>query len=220
MTVHSLVRRVVTGSVFVAAAMTAAPALAQGAGGYVSVGAGFQHRLKAGESDTTYTLWKNGGVFNVAAGVQSKTGLAVEGEYSRFKNASRITASDVTGPAPGTGDVTLDFFFGNLRYTVPAGPVRVYVGGGLGGYKSTLHDLSNTIAQSFGFEANGKNDGIVFAYQARAGLNFHFSSHVGLDAGYRFTHGGDLLFKGTEFGDLTPNGAKMHVLEANLRFGF
>jgi len=218
--VQQFVRRTIGTSLFLATALTAAPAFAQDAGPYISVGGGFQHRQRAGESATTYTDWNNGGVFNVAAGAQTKSGLAIEGEYSYFKNASKVTASDVTGPAEGTGNVSLNFFFGNLRYTVPAGPVRLYVGGGLGGYKSTLHDLSNTIAKSFGFEANGSNDGIVFAYQARVGLNFHLGGHAGLDAGYRYTHGGDLLFKGTEFGDLTPNGAKMHILEANLRFGF
>lgn len=219
MIAQTFVRRTIGTSLFLAAFLAAAPAFAQGP--YVIVGGDVTHRERSAESSTTYTDWKVGWGFNAAGGYQTKTGLAVEGEYSLFNNASRVTASDVTGPAPGVGHVHLNMFFANGRYTVPIpGPVSVYFGGGLGGYKSTLYGLSNTIAQSFGFAANGTNDGVVFAYQLRAGATLKFGKHFGVLAGYRYVHGNDLLFKGTAFGDLTPNGAKLHCFDFNLKIGF
>src|SRR5262245_28881800 len=161
-TVQHVVRRAVGTAMFLAAVAAAAPALAQDGGGYVAVGGGFAHRQKAGENPQTYVLFKNGYAFNIAAGGQMKSGLAVEGEFSHFNNGARIVSSPATGPDTGVGSVSLNFFFGNLRYTVPTGPVRIYLGGGLGGYKSTLNDLSNTIAESFGFVANGTSDSITF----------------------------------------------------------
>src|SRR5439155_23033254 len=120
-------------TLFLAAAAVATPAVAQESGGYVSVGGGFQHRQKAGESADTYTLWKNGPAFNVAAGAGTKSGVAIEGEFSFFKNASKTTAATVTGPQPGVGDVTLKFFFANVRYTAGGSRAHLYLGGGVGG---------------------------------------------------------------------------------------
>ena len=222
MAVQNRVRYAVGATLFLALAAVATPALAQDTGGgYVSVGGGLAHRQKAGESPTTYTLFKNGYGVNVAAGFETKAGVAVEGEYSHFSNKAATVASDATGPAPGQGSISLNFYFVNLRYTVPSnGPVHVYVGGGVGGYRSTLHDISNTSAAPFGFFANGTNEGVVFAYQARAGVEFKVSDRVKIDAGYRYVRGQDLLFKGTDFGDLRPDGATLHNAEANVRFRF
>jgi opacity protein-like surface antigen len=221
-TVENCVRRAVATTLFLAAAAVATPALAQDSGGgYVSVGGGLAHRQKAGESPTTYTLFKKGYGLNVAAGGETKTGVAIEGEYSHFSNKAKTVASDATGPATGQGSISLDFFFLNVRYTVPSqGPVQVYLGGGVGGYKSTLHDISNSIAAQFGLFANGKNDGVVLAYQGRAGVEFKVSDRVKIGAGYRYVRGRDLLFVGTDFGDLRPDGATLHNAEANVRFRF
>jgi opacity protein-like surface antigen len=188
-------------------------------GGYVSVGGSLSHRQRAGESATTYTDFKNGLGANIAAGFQRKA-VAIEGEFTYFKNDGKTVASTATGPAAGLGSVSLKFFFANVRYTAGGSRARLYLGGGVGGYKSTLNGLTNTIANSFGFVANGTNDGIPFAYQARVGADFALSSRVALLAGYRYVRGGDLLFLGTAFGDLRPDGVKMQSAEVNLKFGF
>ena len=219
MTVQRFVKQVV-GTAALALAATAVTASAQMIP-YVSVGGDVQHRQRAAEDSATYTDWKMGPGVNVAAGVEAKGGLAVEGEYTYFRNSSKTTAAPATGPQPGVGYVNLNMFFANVRYTMPTkGPVALYVGGGAGAYKSSLQGLSNTVAQSFGFVANGSNDGLVFAYQARVGASVKVSKHIAVLAGYRYVHGNDLLFKGTAFGDLTPNGAKMHALDVNLKVNF
>lgn len=186
---------------------------------YVSAGAGWQHRERAGETTTTYTDWKKGYALNFAAGYE-KRNLAFEGEVSFLKNDTDIVAATVTGPQEGVGDVTMRFFMANVRYTFTDAPLRPYIGGGLGGYKSTLHGVSNVVAQSFGFEADGTSDGVTFAYQLRAGVSLQVSDRADVLVGYRYLRGSELLFEGTEFGDLRPNGAKVHSLEAALKFNF
>jgi opacity protein-like surface antigen len=195
-----------------------APAARAQGGGYVRVDGGFQHRAPASEDAQTYTDWDNGYAVDVAGGYETKVKLSFEGEYSHLKNNDMTTASAVTGPAAGLGDVTLNFVMGNVRYAATvARHVNVYVGGGLGGYKSTLHSISNVIANSFGIDANGTNDGVVFAWQVRAGVEVPVASHVTVFGGYRYLHGGDLLFKGTAFGDLTPNGVKVNAVEGGVK---
>ncbi|HEX3703470.1 MAG TPA: porin family protein [Vicinamibacterales bacterium] len=187
-------------------------------GAYVRVDGGFQHRARAAENAQTYTDWDNGFAIDAAVGYETKSRVSFEGEYSYLKNNDKTTASAVTGPAPGLGNVSLDFFMGNVRYDAPVAPsVDVYVSGGLGGYKSYLHGISNTIAHSFGIDANGSNDGVVLAWQVRAGLEARVTPHVGVLVGYRYLHGNDLLFKGTAFGDLMPNGVKINAVEAGVR---
>jgi len=208
--------------VFAAATLTAAPAAAQTtpSGPYASFGAGYQHRLRAAEDSVTYTDWDNGVAWNLAGGYKFGA-VALEGEFSYFKNNDKTTASAVTGPADGVGNVTLHAFMANVRFESPnPGPVGLYVGGGLGGYRSYLNGISNVIAQQFGFVANGADEGVVFAWQLRAGAGLRLGEHAELLAGYRYFHGGDLTFLGTAFGDLHPNGAKIHSVEANLNVGF
>jgi opacity protein-like surface antigen len=201
------------------AMLAAVPAAQAQEGPYVRVDAGFQHRARASENPQTYTDWKNGYAFDVAGGYEAGSHIAVEGEFSTLNTKDKITAAAVTGPQTGVGDVSLRFFMGNVKYSTP-GPVRLYVSGGVGGYKSYLHGISNVVAKSFGFEATGSNDGVVFAWQARAGVDFAVAPKVGIIAGYRYLHGGDLLFKNTGFGDLTPNGVKINAVEGGVRVTF
>ena len=186
---------------------------------YVSAGAGWQHRGRAGETDTTYTDFKKGHALNFAAGFERRR-LAFEGEVSFMKNDADRVAATVTGEQEGVGDVTMRFFMANVRYTFSDAPLRPYVGAGLGGYKSYLHGVSNVVAQSFGFEADGSNDGLTFAYQLRAGVSLRAGDRADVLVGYRYLRGSELLFEGTEFGDLRPDGAKVHSLEAALKFNF
>jgi opacity protein-like surface antigen len=201
-------------------AATPSPAQAQdGSGPYVTVGGGYQHRLRAAENAQTYTDFNDGFALNGAAGYEFGH-LGIEGEYSYLRNTDKTTAAAVTGPQNGLGNVTLSFVMANFRYEIPAGRLRPYVGAGIGGYKSTLHGISNVVAKSFGLEANGTNDGVPFAFQVRAGLDFAISNRSGVLIGYRYLHGGDLLFLGTQFGDLRPDGVKVHSLEGAIKIGF
>lgn len=186
---------------------------------YVSAGAGWQHRERAGESPTTYTDLKKGHALNFAAGYEQRR-FAFEGEVSFLNNDTDRVAATVTGEQEGVGDISLRFFMANVRYTFSDAPLRPYVGGGLGAYKSYLHGVSNVVAQSFGFEADGTSDGLTFAYQLRAGLSLRAGDRADVLVGYRYLRGSELLFEGTEFGDLRPNGAKIHSLEAALKFNF
>jgi opacity protein-like surface antigen len=189
-------------------------------GPYVTVGGGIQHRQRASDNPETYTDWKNGYAFNVAGGYRMGA-VGIEGEFSQLNNHDKTTAASVTGPQPGMGDVTLRLFMANVNYTVKgSGPLGLFVGGGVGGYKSYIHDLSNVVAASFGLFANGTNDGVPFVYQLRGGATYDLSSRAALLVNYRYIHGNELLFKGTDFGDLRPNGTKNHVAEVAIRLGF
>lgn len=201
------------------AAAQAPVATGEDGGVYVAVGGGWQQRLRAGETATTYTDFKNGHAFNVAAGYEFQR-LAVEGEVSFFGNDAEVVASDATGPQEGVGGVTMQFFMANTRYSFGEAAVRPYVGAGIGGYKSDLNDLSNVVAEMFGFVATGSNDGLTFAYQLRAGVQMHLVGRSDLLLGYRYVRGSELLFLNTAFGDLRPDGVRMHNIEATLKIGF
>ncbi len=210
----------VVGGLSLFASPAAAQATTGTSGPYAMAGAGFTHRQQSSEDASTFTDFENGYDVNVAGGY--KVGMvAVEGEYSYFRNSSKTTASVVTGPQPGVGNVSLKAFMANVRFESPSSvSVGGYVGAGIGGYKSYLNGLSNTVAQSFGFVADGSNDGVVLAFQLRAGVLFHLAPRVAVLAGYRYFHGGDLTFLGTAFGDLHPSGARIHSGEAAVKIGF
>ena len=207
------------------AALAAAPAAAmQGGVGteggvYVTVGGGLTNRQRAAEAGSTYTDFESGYALNAAVGYEFDA-LAVEGEFSFFKNSAETVASPVTGPQEGVGDVTMRYVMANVRYSFLDTPLRPYVGGGIGFYKSYLNDLSNVVAESFGFLASGSNDGLTFAYQLRGGVQFDIAERAGVLVGYRYLRGSELLFEGTAFGDLRPDGAKVHSVEAAFKLGF
>jgi opacity protein-like surface antigen len=200
---------------------TAAPVGAQDSTGvYVIGSAAWQQREKAGESSTTYTTFDPGFAVNGAIGYQFGV-VGIDGEFSYMKNKTKNVASTVTGEAEGMGEIALRSFMGNVRFSPAAGsPVRPYFGAGVGVYKSYLYDVTNVIANSFGFEANGTSDGMTFAYQFRAGVGFAVAEKSEVFVGYRYFKGSELLFIGTEFGDLRPDGAKTHSLEGGIKIGF
>jgi opacity protein-like surface antigen len=195
------------------------PAVAS-AQAYVFGGGAVQQRQLAGESATTYTEFDPGFAINAGGGYAFGV-IGVEGEYSYLRNNNKIVASTATGPADGLGNIGLRFFMANVRIS-PAGDraIKPYLSGGVGGYKSYLHDVSNVIANAFGFRANGVSDGITPAFQFRAGIGFRVGSRAEAMVGYRYLRGGELLFLGTAFGDLRPDGAKTHHLEGGIKIGF
>lgn len=205
----------------------AAPARAQESGPYVTAGGGFANRQRSGEDAFTYIDFGNDYAVNVAGGYRYEgenraRNMAVEGEFSYLRNTTQTVSSAVTGPQAGLGDVTLRVGMVNVRYDlpIPATAFGAYVAGGIGGYKSYLNNVSNVVAQPFGFVANASSQGVTFAFQVRAGALFRLAPRADLLAGYRYLHGGDLTFLNTAFGDLRPTGARIHSFEAALRVRF
>jgi opacity protein-like surface antigen len=197
-------------------------ARAQGddSGWYVIGGAAYQQREKAGESETTYTTFDPGFAVNGALGYEFGL-VGVDGEFSYLRSQTDVVASTATGPAEGLGNVALRAYMANVRLNLaPGSPVSPYVGAGIGGYKSYLHDVSNVTAHAFGFDANGTSDGVTLAYQFRAGIGFGLGGRSEVQVGYRYLRGSELLFLGTEFGDLRPDGVRTHHLEGSVKVGF
>ena len=214
--------------VVVATLVPATPARAQSSGAYVTAGGGFANRQRSGEDAFTYIDFGNDFAVNVAGGYlyqdeeKRARNLSVEGEFSYLRNNTNTVSSVVTGPQAGLGNVALRVGMANVRYEIPipSATFGAYVAGGIGGYKSYLNNVSNVVAQPFGFVANSASQGVTFAFQLRAGAQFRLAPRADLLAGYRYLHGGDLTFLGTAFGDLRPSGARIHSFEAALRVRF
>lgn len=209
-------RATVAAAIFAATVMPVVntPARADDTSGAYAVASGaIVWRARAGENSTTFIDFEPGDAFNVAFGYAIKrTGF--EFEYSHVSNWTQTVAATATGPAPGLGNVSLDFKMVNLRYELSkAGPITPYVSVGAGEYESHLNFITNPIANSFGLVANGTSYGETLAYQARAGVGLKLAKNVQLLLGYRFLRGGNLVFKDTAFGLLTPNGATLNQIE-------
>lgn len=195
-------------------------------GFYVSAFGGVQEREKSGESAQTYTKFDNGWHFSLAGGYRYDN-FRVEGEYNGFENDNRTVASEPTGPLPGSGSVSGKSYMLNAYYDIPLenSPLRPYVGLGVGVYETKLRSLTNeglaNVPPEFGgpFIFNGTSDR-PFAYQIKLGASYRVNPNLDLAFGYRYFRGDALLFEGTQIGDLTPSGAKLHVLEAGLRYSF
>jgi opacity protein-like surface antigen len=216
-------RATIAALAFGALAMPAvnSPALADGTSGvYAIVSGAVVWRVPAGEDPTTYIHFAAGDGVNIAVGYQFNKRIGADFEYTHTINWAQTVAATATGPAPGLGNVSLDFKMLNGRYEVPmAGPFAPYVSVGVGEYESHLNGITNTIASAFGLTVNGTNTGETLAYQARAGVMFKAAKNVQLLLGYRFLRGGNLVFNNTAFGTLTPNGATLNQIELGAKFG-
>jgi opacity protein-like surface antigen len=189
-------------------------------GWHVIVAGALQHRRRSADSDVTYFDFNQG--FAAGGGVGYHFGpLGFDGEFTYLRNAADIVATPATGPLDGLGHVALAAYLGNLRFTFPArGRFSPYLAAGFGGLKSYQHHVSNSAALRAGLEADGANDGLVFAYQFRAGASVRVTERVELLVGYRYLRAGELLFMDTALGDLRPDGVKVHHLEGGVRMAF
>ena len=96
------------------------------------------------------------------------------------------------------------------RFEVPGGPIRPYVGGGVGlGYFFTTSSLSGTMGEQFASTNNF--DDAVLSWTGGGGVKVPFSIHrvpVAFEAGARYQRNGDVSYlrRGTGITDL-PDGS-------------
>jgi opacity protein-like surface antigen len=217
---------VFAGSCVALASSAQAQSMSQtGSGFYLSATGGWQKRSLSGESSTTWTTFKSGSQYSLAGGYRFG-GLRLELEHIGFTNDTKTVASDMTGPADGSGKITgqAQMLNGYYDIAVPGWSVRPYVGIGFGQYSTTIKNLSNTVLlavppdQGGPFVVVSSKSDHPSAFQLQLGMNYAVTSALDLSFGYRYFKGGTLLFKGTPFGDLRPSGAKLNSISVGLSY--
>ena len=163
--------------------------------------------------------------FALAVGFETAGGQRVELEAA-FRSSDIEGANDVrlnSNPVPPvfyrlSGDVDTWSLMVNVRQVIDVGPVRPYVGGGLG---FARHD--GTAALAVGplppllprrLEGEESGDDTVFAYQFMAGLEVDLAEDATLFGGYRYMGTADL-----EIESLTAS-FDTHAIEAGIRIRF
>jgi opacity protein-like surface antigen len=190
-------------------------------GFYLTTGTAISWRQRSGESSDTFTDFKTGFLINGALGYRFGD-FRTDVEFTHFQHAVDAVSAAPTGLRPGDGKVRGNAFMLNLYYDFPIANSRFkpYVGAGVGTYSTRIKNLTNDTLQSFGLVVENEQSNNVFAYQLRAGLGYQVSDSVDVFLGYRYFHGNTITFSDTIFGTLKPNGAKLHNIEAGLRFLF
>ena len=163
--------------------------------------------------------------FALAVGFETTGGQRVELEAA-FRSSDIEGANDVrlnSDPVPPvfyrlSGDVDTWSLMVNVRQVIDVGPVRPYVGGGLG---FARHD--GTAALAVGplppflprvLEGEESGDDTVFAYQFMAGVEVDMAESATLFGGYRYMGTADL-----EIESLTAS-FDTHAIEAGVRIRF
>ena len=140
----------------------------------------------------------------------------IEGSYRR---SSVGEARGLGFAVDGAGDVSALSAMANL-YFDPAfafGPVRPYVGGGIGVSRFKAHDVEAVGVAGFG-PISGSETG--FAWQLMAGVGLAISEQATLTAGYRYFATPDVEADATPLGTVEVEGLGLHALEVGLRFSF
>ena len=163
--------------------------------------------------------------FALAVGFETAGGQRVELEAA-FRSSDIEGANDArlnSNPVPPvfyrlSGDVDTWSLMVNVRQVIDVGPVRPYVGGGLG---FARHDGTAALAVEplplflpAGLEGVGSGDDTVFAYQFMAGLEVDLAEDATLFGGYRYMGTADL-----EIESLTAS-FDTHAIEAGIRIRF
>jgi opacity protein-like surface antigen len=94
---------------------------------------------------------------------------------------------------------------------------RPYLAAGFGGLKASLDGITRADGPQPRIALTGSNEGVVFAYQLRAGAGIRLARRVEALVGYRYLRSGELLFIGTALGNLRPTGARTHHVETGLK---
>lgn len=192
-------------------------------GWYFGVSGGIQSRERAGESDTTFTLFKGGYLLNAAVGYRFSPDIRLELEYTYFDNANQVVAATETGPAPGLGSISGNAYMLNLFYdfVIEGSAFKPYISFGVGIFNTSIKGLANTILASLDppLFVNSVSEA-AFAFQFRLGTSYVINQQWDLFAGYRYFNGSTLTFNNTIFGTLRPDGAKLHSFELGARYYF
>ena len=199
----------------VPAAASAAEPMAEEHGYYASFSGLY---VSPTESDLSYTEadltissdLKMDGDFGalVAIGYGASLGPRAEVEFGYRKldfdklDGGKLTGNGVSvsveGELPFKGDITTLSLMLNGVYAFEAGPMRPYIGAGVG---LARHDVSgDTQTATIGgvkFSIEGASeDDIVFAYQAMVGVGYEVSETTEVRLGYRYFASGDGDFEG------------------------
>ena len=162
--------------------------------------------------------------FALAVGFETAGGQRVELEAA-FRSSDIEGANDVrlnSMPVPSgyrlNGDVDTWSLMVNVRQVIDIGPVRPYVGGGLG---FARHDGTAALAVRLPppfppavLEGAESGDDTVFAYQFMAGIEVDMAESATLFGGYRYMGTADL-----EIESLTAS-FDTHAIEAGVRIRF
>ena len=160
--------------------------------------------------------------FALAVGFETTGGQRVELEAA-FRSSDIEGANDVrlnSIPVPPSvyrlnGDVDTWSLMVNVRQVIDVGPVRPYVGGGLG---FARHDGTAALAVGpplpAGLEGVESGHDTVFAYQFMAGVEVDMAESATLFGGYRYMGTADLEIE-------SPTASfDTHAIEAGVRIRF
>jgi opacity protein-like surface antigen len=190
-------------------------------GFYITTSGAVSFRQRSGETADTFTDFKTGFAVNGAVGYRFGD-FRTDVEFTHFNHPVEAVSAAPTGRRPGDGKVAGNAFMLNLYYDIPISNSRFkpYIGAGVGTYSTRIKNLTNDTLNSFGLVVENERSNNVFAFQLRAGLGYQVSDSANLFLGYRYFSGNTITFTDTIFGTLKPSGAKLHNIEAGVRFLF
>ncbi len=184
---------------------------------------GLQSRERAGESDSTFVLFRGGYILGSMIGYRFSPQTRLELEYNYFNNDTQTVAPP---PSIGLGSVSGNAYMLNFYYDFPidGSQFSPYLGVGAGFLNTSVKNLSNVVLSTVPppngpIFVNGISEN-AFAFQVRLGTSYTLSTNWELFAGYHYFNSNTLVFNNTVFGTLRPDGAKLHIFEFGTRYSF
>lgn len=140
----------------------------------------------------------------------------IEGSYRRSKVGE---ARGLGLVAEGTGKVSALSAMANVYFdpALELGPLKPYVGGGIGISRFKAHDVGAAGIPGLG-TVSGSETG--FAWQLMAGVGFAVSDQATLTAGYRYFATPGVEATVAPLGPIEVDGLGLHAVEIGLRFQF
>lgn len=196
--------------------LCASPAFAQD-GTYVSGSVGYTSAEEFSSSIGVEADIDDGYAFTGAVG---RSFGVLRGEIEASYRQSNVGEARGLGLAvEGDGDVSALSAMANL-YLDPSftlGPLKPYVGGGIGVSRFRANDVEAVGVPGLG-PVSASETG--FAWQLMAGVGFALSEQATLTAGYRYFATPDVETDVDPFGEVDIEGLGLHAVEVGLRFGF
>lgn len=173
---------------------------------YIKGGAGWNHTQDQDISGGTEAELDEGVGLTGAVGYDFGD-MRTEMEVTFRKNGVDGLSAGASLPSPD-GDMQSTAFMANGYYDLPVGgPVKPYIGGGIGVAHVNVKDYSTagtTVADE---------DDNVFAYQAMAGMEYAVNNKVDLYTEYKYFATEDVDFGGGAEGDY-----RNHAIMAGLKY--
>ena len=207
-------------------------------GFYVQGDLGGQYRDLAAENGYIATAFKGGFYGNVGVGYRYSKNFRFSAEYANLSSDVNTVAGCYLPPSPtgggcgatpidgkffpGQGTVVLNQYTLNAYYDLdgfgPRKRFRPYVGMGVGTQKSTIINLSNSVAAPIGLFANGNAWAPLITFSG--GLSYLLNSNSEVFVGGKYALGSELLFDDTAFGNLLPQGSRSWIINGGFRYTF